>query len=159
MYQNDLVEPSREGELDEYFGKLLKVSDKFGEQCTKGSSNDRYEADGRAKIRNVMPPENVLKCVEYEEPPRGIEAETLIDVMRRLHSLTAVRCALFSSKYTSLDKVPRNNFALEYDDTIEKNMQCIECFMKAIVCLVLEIKQLVISTFLWLSISNAPVLK
>ncbi|KAE9412004.1 hypothetical protein Angca_000991 [Angiostrongylus cantonensis] len=36
-----------------------------------------------------MPPENILKSVEYEEPPKGIEAERLTDVMRRLHSLTA----------------------------------------------------------------------
>lgn len=36
-----------------------------------------------------MPPENDVKRVDYEEPPKGIEAEALADVMRRLHSLTA----------------------------------------------------------------------
>ncbi|VDM73791.1 unnamed protein product, partial [Strongylus vulgaris] len=83
----DVVESSP-NELAEYYQKLLNISDEL-EKKRKAEGTTAYNPDGSAVIRTTMPPENVLKRVEYEEPPKGIEAETLIDVMRRLHSLTA----------------------------------------------------------------------
>ncbi|VDO31452.1 unnamed protein product [Haemonchus placei] len=91
---NECVEESAE-ELAEYYEKLLRVSEELEEKRRKEGLPDLYNPDGTAKIRTEIPPENILKRVEYEEPPKGVEVETLIAVMRRLHSLTAAEMRTF----------------------------------------------------------------
>ncbi|EYC13651.1 hypothetical protein Y032_0043g839 [Ancylostoma ceylanicum] len=84
----DVLESSPK-ELAEYYEKLLNISDELDGKRRSNGCSSTHNPDGTAIIRTSVPPENVLKHVEYEEPPKGIEAETLTDVMRRLHSLTA----------------------------------------------------------------------
>uniref|UniRef100_W6NB46 SKP1 component and Exonuclease domain containing protein n=1 Tax=Haemonchus contortus TaxID=6289 RepID=W6NB46_HAECO len=91
---NECVEESAE-ELAEYYEKLLRVSEELEEKRKKEGLPDLYNPDGTAKVRTEIPPENILKRVEYEEPPKGVEVETLIAVMRRLHSLTAAEMRTF----------------------------------------------------------------
>ncbi|KAK6747362.1 hypothetical protein RB195_000517 [Necator americanus] len=83
------VSESSTQELSEYYEKLLKISSDLEEKQRIEKSSQTHNADGSAIIRTSMPPENILKHVDYEEPPKGIEPHTLTDVMRRLHSLTA----------------------------------------------------------------------
>ncbi|KAK6010654.1 Skp1 family, dimerization domain protein, partial [Ostertagia ostertagi] len=95
---NDYAEDSVE-ELTEYYEKILRVRMNLKQNVTqKGFLNNIILME---PVRTEIPPENVLKRVEYEEPPKGIEVETLVDVMRRLHSLTAAEMRTFlSSKGT-----------------------------------------------------------
>ncbi|WKY06815.1 hypothetical protein Q1695_006753 [Nippostrongylus brasiliensis] len=76
-------------ELAEYYKKIVRISDELDKERDEKRHAELYNPDGSAKVYTDIPPENVLKSVEYEEPSKGIEAETLNDVMRRLHSLTA----------------------------------------------------------------------
>ncbi|VDL81362.1 unnamed protein product [Nippostrongylus brasiliensis] len=76
-------------ELAEYYKKIVRISDELDKERDEKRRAELYNPDGSAKVNTDIPPENVLKSVEYEEPSKGIEAETLNDVMRRLHSLTA----------------------------------------------------------------------
>ncbi|PIO70905.1 Skp1 family, dimerization domain protein [Teladorsagia circumcincta] len=91
---NDYAEDSVE-ELTDYYEKILRVSDELEAKRQAEGIPENYNLDGTAKVRTEIPPENVLKRVEYEEPPKGIEVETLVDVMRRLHSLTAAEMRTF----------------------------------------------------------------
>ncbi|KJH42142.1 hypothetical protein DICVIV_11873 [Dictyocaulus viviparus] len=75
-------------ELNDYCSKLKKISDDFTNKCKVPPCCFRYDEEGSAKIGRNIPAENNLKQVEYEEPPKGIVTEILMDVKRRLHSLT-----------------------------------------------------------------------
>ncbi|KAK6039143.1 Skp1 family, dimerization domain protein [Cooperia oncophora] len=90
-YGEDTIE-----EVTAYYEKILRASEELeAEREKSGLPTALYNPDGTAKVRTTIPPENILKRVEYEEPPKGIDVETLVDVMRRLHSLTAAEMRTF----------------------------------------------------------------